>query len=250
MLQDEFVLEQLNQEGLVILQPKAGYRFSLDAVLLARFPVLKKGYKIIDLGTGSGVIPLLLSTREDSLFIQGVEIQHRLAELAKRSVALNKKEDKIVIWEGDLKTLPKDMNGKWDLVVSNPPYFKAGSGKIGEGETAIARHELKCSLEDVINTGQRLLKPKGHFALVHRAERLPETMGFLSQVKLNPWRLKMVHPDRTKNAELFLLEAVKGSMQTLNTLPPLIIFDDSGQYTPEMKKIYAGFNIQEGGKVD
>lgn len=243
MVDDEFVLEQLNTEGLRILQPKIGYRFSLDAVLLARFPVVKEGYKIIDLGTGSGVIPLLLSTRGKRLFIQGVEIQSRLANLAKRNVELNNKQDTITILEGDLKKLPKQMNGQWDLVVSNPPYFKANAGKISQGEKAIARHELKCSLEDVISCGAKLLKPQGHFALVHRAERLPDVIKLLAQVNLTPWRLKFIHPKRDEKGELFLLEAVKGVAHTLNILPPLIIYDRSGQYTPEMERLYAGCNI-------
>jgi len=247
MVKDEFVLEELNEE-LRILQPQSGYRFSLDAVLLARFPVIREGYKIIDLGTGSGVIPLLLSTRAKNLFIQGVEIQPRLAELARRNVALNNLQGKITVLEGDLKFLPKEMNGQWDLVVSNPPYFKVKAGKLGQEEKAIARHELKCSLADVITCGAKLLKPRGHLALVHRIERLPELINLLAQVRLTPWRLLFVHPKRDKQGELFLLEAVKGTALSLKLLPPLIIYDESGQYTPELKRIYAGCDIQEGGE--
>lgn len=231
MVQDEFVLEQLNQNGLVILQPRKGYRFSMDAILLARFPLVKEGFKIIDLGTGSGVIPLLLTTRAENLFIQGVEIQSGLAKLAKRNVEINNKQETIAILEQDMNSLPNEWNGQWDLVVSNPPYFKANAGKISLGERAIARHELKCTLEDVIRLGAKLLKPKGHLALVHRAERLPETINLLAKYKLNPCRLKIVHPRAEKNGELFLLEAVKGTSRPLNILPPLIIYDEEGPYS-------------------
>ena len=243
MLQSEFVLEQLNQDGLVIMQPRKGYRFSLDAVLLARFPEVKAGYKIIDLGTGSGVIPLLLTTREDKVFIQGVEIQPRLAKLAKDNVEINNRQATIKILEQDINSLSSEWNGQWDLVVSNPPYFKAKAGKISQGERAIARHELKCTLEDIIRLAARLLKPKGHLALVHRVERLPETMSLLARFNLNPWRLKVVHPRSGENGELFLLEAVKAASFALNILPPLIIYNKEGKYTPAMEEIYAGCNI-------
>lgn len=243
MEQKDFVLEFLNDRGLAIFQPKQGYRFSLDAILLARFATVKKGYKVLDLGTGSGVIPLLLSTREKNLFIQGVEIQPRLAKLAEANVELNCKQAEIAILEQDLNHLPKEWNGKWDLVVSNPPYFKAKAGKISLGEKAIARHELKCSLEDVVQVSARLLKGRGQFALIHRAERLPEALILLTRSGLAPSRLKLVHPQRGKKAMLFLLEGVKGAALTLTILPPLIVYDSPGKYSEEMERIYSGLSM-------
>ena len=247
--EEEFCLEPLTGDGLVILQPRRGYRFSLDAVLLARFPEVGDGCKIIDLGTGSGVIPLLLSTRAKNLSILGIELQPRLAALAKRNVRLNHLQGIVTVLERDINNLPREYNGKWDLVVANPPYFKAGSGKPGGGERALARHELACTLQDVIRCAARLLKPGGRFALVHRAERLPEALGLLAEFKLSPRYLKMVHPRAGGKGELFLLEAVKGLTQTLAVLAPLIIYDNAGAYTPAMQRIYAGRSVREAEEI-
>lgn len=243
-LGDDVQLDKLTDQGMVILQPRKGYRFSIDAVLLARFATVKPGFKVLDLGTGSGVIPLLLSTREKDLQIVGVEIQAELAALAKKSVALNKKEDCIAIWEGDLRELGREHHGKWDLVVSNPPYFKINVGKIsGEESAAIARHELKCSLEDIVRVAAKLLKSRGYFAVIHRPERLGELFNLLSQYGLNPTRLKPVYPTMDRRATMFLLEAVKGSHEELRLLPPLVVYETPGRYTEEVERIFAGQDV-------
>ncbi|WP_227763738.1 tRNA1(Val) (adenine(37)-N6)-methyltransferase [Zhaonella formicivorans] len=246
---EDVQLEKLTDSGLMIYQPRKGYRFSLDAVLLARFATVKPGFKIMDLGTGSGVIPLLLSTRLEDLEITGVEIQAHLADLARRSVALNNKTDKISVCQADFRELGREFNGLWDLVLSNPPYYKKTSGKISAGESqAIARHELKCELEDIVKVGARLLKPKGHLAIVHRPERLPELFGLLAKYKLTPTRLKPVHPNRQRAATMFLLEATKGSARNLSLLPPLFVYRETGCYSLEMQQIFAGCNMQDGVK--
>ncbi|MDS1029757.1 tRNA1(Val) (adenine(37)-N6)-methyltransferase [Bacillota bacterium LX-D] len=241
---DQAKLEKLTENGMLILQPQYGYRFSLDAVLLARFASVKPGFKIIDLGTGSGVIPLLLTTRARDIHILGIEIQESLATLAKKSVALNQQEKAIQIWHQDLNEIPSAYNGKWDLVISNPPFFKLDTGKVCQGESqAIARHEIKCSLADIVAKGSRLLKSKGSLAIIHRPERLVELFKLLSDYKLQPTRLKFVHPKQGQEATMFLLEAVKGTVQTLKILSPLFVYDDFGQYSLEMQNIFNGKNM-------
>lgn len=243
-LDKDVQLDKLTDSGLVILQPRRGYHFSLDAVLLARFATLRRGFKVLDLGTGSGVIPLLMSTRQKDLQIVGIEIQAELAALAQRSVALNKMEDRIAIWEGDFKELGREHHGRWDLVVSNPPYFKINSGRIsGEESAAIARHEIKCRLEDIVRLAAKLLKSKGYFAVIHRPERLGELINLLKQYGLNPTRLKPVYPTLERQATMFLLEAVKGSKEELRLLSPLIVYRTPGCYTEEMEKIFAGQDV-------
>lgn len=242
-------LEKLTDEGLLIFQPVKGYRFSLDAVLLARFATVKSGFKIMDLGTGSGVIPLLLLTREQELQITGIEIQEELAWLARQSIAVNHQEQRIDIWHGDLRQIGSNYNHLYDLVISNPPYFKGNSGKISCGDSkAIARHELLCDLQDIVAAGARLLKPKGYLALIHRPARLGELFALLHRYRLAPTRLKIVYPNRSREATMFMLEATKGAAGPLRLLQPLYVYDEAGHYTEEMQEIFNGRKMQDGVK--
>lgn len=238
--EEEETINDLFLQDLKIIQKKKGFRFMIDAVLLAHFASLKKNDRIIDLGTGTAVIPLIMSTREENLQITGVEIQSEMAQMAKRSVSLNKL-DNIRIVENDLKLLDKSFNQQFNLVVSNPPYYRLNEGKVSENPAeAIARHEIKCNLPDIIATASRLIKGQGRFALIHKAERLGEIFSEFEQEGLVPKRLQSVHSVKNKSAALVLVEAQKGVKNKLEILKPLIIYDDAGNYTQEILDIYDG----------
>jgi len=239
-LYENEIIDDLLIGGLKIIQKKSGFRFSIDAVLLAHFAAVKKGNKIIDLGTGTGVIPLILTTRAQDLEITGVEIQKDMAQMAKRSLFLNHLEQ-VKIINADLRELGTEHYGRYDLVTSNPPYLPLKQGKISPIEgIALARHEVKCSMEDVIRTAQQLLKNQGKFALVHRAERLAEIIACLKSYSLEPKRLRLIHPYLAKPANLLLIEAVKGAKPGLKVHEPLIIYNADGTYTREILEYYCG----------
>jgi tRNA1Val (adenine37-N6)-methyltransferase len=233
-------IDDLILGGLKVIQKKKGFRFALDAVLLAHFASLKRGNKIIDLGTGTGIIPLILSTRAKDLKITGVEIQQEVAQMARRSVTLNNLKD-IEIVNADLRNIGSEQHGQYDLVISNPPYLPIGQGKISPiEEVALSRHELECSLEDLVKSAALLLKNKGNFALVHRPERLGEIISLLTKFKIEPKRIRLVHPFLNKNANLVLIEATKGTKPGLIVHEPLVIYHDDGVYTKEIMEYYDG----------
>lgn len=234
-------LDDLVINGLKIFQPRRGYRFSLDAVLLAHYPELERVRSIIDLGTGSGVIPLLLSQRCDAA-ITGVEIQPVMAARALRSVQYNCLEKRIKIIEADVNCIQQYLPPACaDLVVSNPPFWKIGEGKLSlNREEAIARHELKLNLAQLINRAAYLLPAGGRMALIHHPGRLQETMELLTANGFKAGRLRTVHPNRKTEARMILLEAVKNSHRGLKILPPLYIYQEDGSYSQEILQIYSG----------
>jgi len=236
-------LDYLLAENLRIIQSPSVFSFSLDAVLLARFAYLpiQKG-SIIDLCTGNGVIPLILSTRTKGM-ITGVEIQERLYNMAIRSVEYNQLTDRIHMINGDLKDMPKQLGmGKFDVVTCNPPYFVTPSkGIINENEhLAIARHEIMCTLEDVVKTSSLLLKQGGKAAFVHRPGRLVDILTLMQQYRLEPKRLQFVYPKLGKEANTILVEGIKDGNRGLKVLPPLIVYKENNQYTDEMDTILYG----------
>lgn len=243
MLVGDERLDYLLAENLRIIQSPSVFSFSLDAVLLARFAYLpiQKG-NIIDLCTGNGVIPLILSTRTKG-FITGVEIQERLYNMAIRSVEYNELTDRIHMINGDLKEMPKELGtGKFDVVTCNPPYFVTPpTGIINENEhLAIARHEIMCTLEDVVKTSSLLLKQGGKAAFVHRPGRLVDILTLMQQYRLEPKRLQFVYPKLGKEANTILVEGIKNGSRDLKVLPPLIVYKDNNQYTDEMDEILYG----------
>lgn len=235
-------IDDLIRNDLKIIQSKEGFCFSIDAVLLAHFATLKEGDKVIDLGTGGGAIPLLLTTRDVNIRITGVEIQAKVAAMATRSVLLNKLEGQIQIIQKDIKELPGLFSpGIFDLVITNPPYMPAGSGLPSEGDiVAISKHEIKCTLEDVIRTGSKLLNPKGRFAMVHRPDRLTDIICTLRNYHLEPKRLQVVHPSLGKKPSILLVEAIKDGQPGIRVLEPLFVHHSNGDYTEELLKIYYG----------
>lgn len=234
-------IHYLIEDELEIIQDNRFFKFGTDSVLLADFVSLRRGDKVIDLGTGSGVIPLLLAYKNEDVKLTGIEIQTEAAELAKRNVAFNNLEDKIEIINADLCKLDNRFEaGSFDAVVSNPPYLPVEGGKMKENDyIAAARHEIHAELEDIISEAARLLKFGGHFFLVHRAERLTEVIETLAKYNCQAKELRLVQARQDKEADIFLLKAKKGANPGLRVKPTLIIYQDkSSEYTAELKAIY------------
>ena len=232
-------IDDLLTHNLKIIQSREVFSFSMDAVLLAHFATIPLKGKIIDLCTGNGVIPFLVSvyTKAD---IIGIDIQERLVDMATRSVFLNNLTKQIKVVHGDLKDSPRIFGaGEFDLVTVNPPYLPlTGQDKNINKYVAIARHEVHTNLEEVIDTGNKLLKVGGRMAMVHRPSRLGDIIYLLREVKLEPKRIRFVHPSLNKEANMVLIEAKKQGGKELHILPPIIVYDENGQYTDEIYKIY------------
>lgn len=240
---DERVNYLLAEEDMRIIQSPSVFSFSLDAVLLARFAYIpyKKG-NILDLCTGNGVIPLLLSRRSESR-ITGVELQHRLYDMAVRNVALNQLEHQIHMIHGDLKDMPKQLgNGPFDAVTCNPPYFPTPSQElINENEhLAIARHEIHCTLEEVVWACSRLVRSGGKVSLVHRPGRLIDLIELFRKYKLEPKRIQFVYPREGKEANMLLIEGVRDGKSDVKIVPPIYIYDEQNEYTETMRKLLYG----------
>ena len=277
----------LQQCGLRIIQDPSRFCFGMDAVLLAAYVQMKKARRGLDLGTGNGIIPILLSDRTDCAHLTGLEIQPASADLAKRSVALNGLQDRISIVQGDIREADRIFAAaSFDFITCNPPYRTIGSGRVsgkadqdkksapdtagaqhggcgedtdgdpasitagpdrdscGEDPTrgldprAIARHELLCTFEDVAGTAAKLLRPGGHFYLVHRPLRLPELITTLCGRGLEPKRMRLVYPHADQAPNMVLLDCVRGGAPELRVEPPLIVYEKDGTYTPELLQIY------------
>lgn len=233
-------LDDLLINDLKIIQKKQGFRFTLDAVLLAHFAAVKEGDAVVDLGTGTGVIPLILSARAKKLRIYGIEIQEEMAQMALRSVKLNGLEDTIRLVQADLRELPGSITGGiHTLVTANPPYWNVRCGKPSDlPGRALARHELNCELEDIVACAGKLLNFQGRFALIHRCERLEEIWALLGRYKLTPRRMRFVHPFLDKEARHVLIEARKNAAADLRILPPLVVYEKPGQYSAEVLRWY------------
>ncbi|MBU9674708.1 tRNA1(Val) (adenine(37)-N6)-methyltransferase [Planococcus sp. CP5-4] len=243
MLTDDERLDYLLAENLRIIQSPSVFSFSLDAVLLARFAyVPKKRGRIVDLCTGNGAIPLFLSDRTEST-ITGVELQPRLAGMARRSIEFNGLEEQIDIIEGDVKEIPTQLGyEKFDTVTCNPPYFPAHdmSDKNLSEHMAIARHELHLTLDEAVRSASQLLKQGGKAAFVHRAGRLIDIMAAMRNNRLEPKRIRLVYPKAGKEANTLLIEGIKDGKPDLKVLPPLIVYGEDGEYTEEVRGLLYG----------
>ncbi|OXM82621.1 tRNA1(Val) (adenine(37)-N6)-methyltransferase [Paenibacillus rigui] len=242
-LQPSERIDDLLTNDIQIIQSDEVFSFSMDAVLLGRFsyvPLSAKG-RIVDLCTGNGVIPLLLSTRTKASIV-GVEIQERLADMAKRNVQLNQLDTQIQMIHGDLKEVHKQLGqGTFDLVTVNPPYLPVPNGEQNMNEHfAAARHEVFCTLEDVVRTSSRLVRSGGKVAMVHRPHRLVDIMCTLRAYKLEPKRIRFVHPRAGEEANMVLIEALKDGKPEIRTLPPLIVYKNATDYCDELMEIYYG----------
>ena len=233
-------LDDLQRNGLKIIQKTDGFCFGMDAVLLSGFASVKPGERALDLGTGTGIIPLLLSAKTKGDHFTGLEIQTEIMKMAQRSVALNGLEKKIDIIQGDIKEASRIFGAaSFDVVTSNPPYLNDAHGLKNPGDVkAISRHEVLCTLEDVVREGTKALKPGGRFYMVHRPHRLAEIITVMRQYKLEPKRMKFVHPFADKDANMVLIEAVRGGGAWLKLEPPVIVYKEPGVYTDEIYEIY------------
>ena len=236
-------LDYLLAEELRIIQSPTVFAFSLDAVLLARFVYvpIQKG-NLIDLCSGNGVIPLFLSTRTKGQII-GVEIQERLFDMAQRSIDYNGLANRLQMIHGDIKDMPKQLGyGKFDVVTCNPPYFITPSKEeINPNEhLAIARHEIYCTLEDAIKVSSQLVKQGGKVAFVHRPGRLIDMITLMRRYRLEPKRIQFVYPKKGKEANILLVEAIKDGSPDLKISPPLIVYNEDDEYTPELREILYG----------
>lgn len=233
-------LDTLGRRDLVIIQSPDRFSFSIDSVLLAHFARVRRGERVLDLGTGSGVVPLLLSTLTEAAELHGLEIDPATAGMACRSVAANSLEGRVIIRQGDLREAPALYgHGAFDVVTVNPPYRVPGTGLISPSPAkAVARHELSCTLEDVVSSAGACLRYRGRLAIVHLPERLVELMVLLRHHNLEAKRLRMIHPRQGRPANLVLIEALKGGRPGLAVAEPLFVHTDEGKYTPELLALY------------
>ena len=233
-------LDDLQQNGYKIIQSSEVFCFGMDAVLLSSFAVAKEGDKVLDLGTGNGVIPILMEAKTKAAHFTGIEIQDINVDMAIRSVAFNGLENKIKIVQGDIKEASTIFGGaSFDVVTSNPPYMNENHGLVNaNNQKAIARHEILCTLEDVIREASKVLKDKGKFYMVHRPQRMVEIFETLTKYKLEPKRIRLVHPYVDRAANMILIEAIKGANPLLKVEQPLIIYESEGIYTKELYKLY------------
>ncbi|WP_223069045.1 tRNA1(Val) (adenine(37)-N6)-methyltransferase [Paenibacillus caui] len=240
-------IDDLMNEGLQLIQSDEVFSFSMDAVLLSRFAAVPKKGRILDMCTGNGVIPILLSARTKAR-IEGIEIQERLADMARRSVRLNGLEDRIEIRTGDLRDLSNAVGPNiYDAITVNPPYMplQTGDQKLNRHQ-AMARHEIHGSLEEIIAAGMRLLRPGGKIFMVHKPQRLGEIITLLRQYRLEPKVLRFVHPRIDLEANMVLIEALRDGKPDIRLKPPLIVYGEDGKYTGEIMDIYYGTS---GGRI-
>lgn len=233
-------LDDLERNGYKIIQNKEKFCFGMDAVLLSSFAMTREGEKCIDLGTGTGIIPILMEAKWKGDSYIGLEIQEESADMARRSVAYNGLQDRIRIVTGDIREA-SSLFGKasFDVVTSNPPYINDRHGlKNPKLPKAIARHEVMCTLEEVVREAALLLRPGGRFYMVHRPGRLIEIVSALTSHGLEPKRMKMVHPFVDKEANMVLIESVRGGKSMLKTEAPLIVYKEPGVYTDEIYDTY------------
>lgn len=238
---DDERIDDLEFKGLKIIQSPSCFCFGIDAVLLSDFAKeIKKNSVVADLCSGNGIVSILLSGKCEASKFYAVEIQQNIANMAARSIELNHLQDKIEVLNTDLKLLPDTFeNGTFDSIVCNPPYMKANSGLINDcEEKIIARHEVMCSLEDVISVSVKLLKNSGTFYMVHRPDRLVDIISLLRKYRLEPKVLQLVQPFADKVPNLLLIKAVKNAKAFLKMSKPLVVYNSDGSYTEDILKIY------------
>ncbi len=234
-------IDDLEYKGLKIIQNSEGFCFGIDSVLLSDFAKdIKKDVTVVDLGTGTGIISLLLCKKTELKKIYGVEIQSDVAEMASRSIKLNSLENKFEIINKNMKDIFENINSNTvDVVVTNPPYMKLNTGaKSEETKKLISRHEVECTLEDVISISYKLLKDKGEFYMVHRAERIVDILYNLRKYKLEPKVLRFIQSSQEREPNLVLIKSIKNAGNHLKLQKPLIVYNEDGTYTDEILKIY------------
>ena len=240
ILKPDETLEDLQAGGLSLIQKKDGFRFGIDAVLLADFAKDTPAKEALDMCTGSGIIPILLSHKTKIPKLFGLEIQEDVFEMANRSVTLNRLSERLQLDLGDIKAA-YEIYGKrrFDLITCNPPYMPTGCGVKNELDTKIiARHEVLCTLENVIRSASQLLTQKGHLMLVHKPTRLADIICLMREYDIEPKRIRFIHKKPDSEPSLVLADGAYKGGRELRILPPLYLYDDSGEETTELKRIY------------
>ena len=234
-------IDDLEFEDLKIIQNTKGFCFGIDSVLLSDFAKnIKKNSTIVDLGTGTGIISILLSKKTEAKKIYGIELQKEVCDMASRSVLLNNLQDKIEIINKNIKNISDTLGiNVSDVVVTNPPYKKYGTGLLNENDSKIiSRHEKECTLEDVIKQSFKILKDKGLFYMVHRPDRLVDIIYLMRKYKIEPKEIRIVYSNIKSKAVLVLIKGIKNAGEELKVLSPLYIYNEDGTYTDEVLKIY------------
>ena len=233
-------LDDLQIKGYEIIQHPGRFCFGMDAVLLSAFAKIKAGECVLDLGTGTGILPILFAAKTEGRHFTGLEIQEESADMARRSVQHNHLEERVEIVTGDIKEASMIFGpSSMDVVSTNPPYMIGGHGLANpKSEKAIARHEVLCTLDDIIRESTKVLKPGGRFYMVHRPFRLVEIFTLMTRYKLEPKRMKLVHPYIDREPNMVLIEAIKGAKSRLTVEKPLIVFGENGKYSKEIKEVY------------
>ena len=233
-------IDDLQRNGYRIIQDPSRFCFGMDAVLLSGFAKAGEGARVLDLGTGTGIIPILMEAKTDAAQLIGLEIQKESAEMARRSVNLNELQDKIQIVDGDIKEAGQIFDAaSFDVITNNPPYMINQHGlQNPDSPKAIARHEVMCTLEDVVAAAAKLLKPGGKLFMVHRPFRLAEIMVMMSKYKIEPKRMRLIYPFVDHEPNMVLIEGVRGGKPRMTVEKPLIIYKEQGVYTQELLKEY------------
>lgn len=234
-------LDDLILGGFKIIQPRQGYRFSLDAVLLAHFPDLHNINTAIDLGTGNGVIPLLLACRKPTLNITGIEIQEEMVKRAQRSIIMNGAEKRIAVKCVDIRVIPACLPARQaELITCNPPFWREGEGQLSRNrEAATARHEIEVKLMGIISAAAHLLQPRGRLAMINRVVRLQEIRQAYAACNFTMTRIRMVQSFPAEEAKLVLIEGALGGDGHVLEEPPLVVYQSPGIYSREISAIYA-----------
>lgn len=240
IIKEDESIDDLQLNGLRLIQKKDAFRFGIDAVLLSYFANVKNKFEVIDLCTGTGIVPFLITGKYNPKRIVGLEIQDAMVDMAVRSAKLNLLQDKVGFIKGDLKDIKfiKSL-GRFDVITVNPPYKLYNSGIVNlEDNIAIARHEISCNLEDVIIASRILLKDSGRLYMVHKPERLIDILSLMRKHKIEPKRIQMVHPNTKKPPNIVLIEGQRDGGQFLKWETPIYVYDENGNYSKDINLIY------------
>lgn len=240
IIKDDETLDDLQLKDIYIIQKKEGFRFGIDAVLLANFANIKRKHSVMDLCTGTGIIPLIIKGKREPGKIVGLEIQEDFVEMARRSLKINNFQNTIEFIRGDLKDIKLLKNlEKFDVITVNPPYKLEKSGIVNPNDKyAIARHEVMCNLENVIEASRILLKDNGRLYMIHRPERLADIFCTMRKYKIEPKRVQMIHPNTKKAPNIVLVEGQRDGGAYLKWEAPIYVYNDDGTYSDEINKIY------------
>lgn len=239
---EDFTRDTIYHGRLTVVQPRSGYRFALDALLLADFARVRSGQRVVELGAGVGIVALALARRMEQGCVLAVEIQPRLAACARENVRVNRLDSVVEVWEMDWLDLdPARIGGQVQHVIANPPYRRVGTGRMSpDPEEAVARHELKGSLASAAKTAVRLLEAGGLFTVIFPATRLVSLLAVLEATGLAPKRLRLVHSRPNERARLALVEARSGGGEELEILPPLWVYQEENRYSDEVEALLSG----------